>query len=50
VRKHFAALIRHGECTDQVDGLHTSNPYDPALSALGMDQADAIGDYLKELF
>lgn len=48
VAKHFTALIRHGERSDEVPGFQypkgfEPNPYDPCLTPLGMQQGKETG-------
>ena len=54
LRKHFAAIIRHGEHDDgsnqSYEYLEAPNKSDPPLTPLGMNQASKTGKYLNTFF
>ena len=50
-QKHFAAVIRHGERGDRVEGFeYPQHKFDAPLTPTGMTQGKATGQYLNEYF
>jgi probable phosphoglycerate mutase len=42
-------LLRHGESTANVEGVHAAKKIDPALTDLGIQQAKTQAEYLKSI-
>ena len=50
-KKHFTAIIRHGERGDRVEGAKGFGYIiDPPLTAQGVKEAQHTGDFLRDYF